>query len=64
MRGVTIGKGARVRRAIIDENVYVPAGTEIGYDRDADRRKYYVTDTGITVVKKADDAVFAFASMA
>ena len=52
MRGVRIGKGARVRKAIIEENVYVPAGTEIGYDQYKDRRNYFVTNTGITVVKE------------
>jgi glucose-1-phosphate adenylyltransferase len=53
-----------VRRAIIDENVYIPAGAEIGYDREADREKYFVTDSGITVVKESNDANFAFASLA
>ena len=64
MRGVKIGKGARIRRAIIDEGVHVACGTEIGYDREADRRKYFVTDSGITVVTNTNDANVAFASLA
>jgi glucose-1-phosphate adenylyltransferase len=46
-----IGRRARVRRAILDKNVKVPEGTEIGYNLEADRKKYYVTDTGIVVVE-------------
>ena len=64
MPGVRIGKGARVRKAIIDENVCIPAGSEIGYNEKADRQKYFVTDNGITVVNATNDAEFAFASLA
>jgi glucose-1-phosphate adenylyltransferase len=64
MRGVRVGRGARIRKAIIEENVYIPGGTEIGYDAEKDRKKYFVTETGITVVKAANDAKLAFASLA
>jgi len=30
----------------------VPEGTVIGYDTEADRQKYHVTDSGITVVTR------------
>jgi glucose-1-phosphate adenylyltransferase len=46
-----IGRRARVRRAILDKNVKVPEGTEIGYNLEEDRKKYYVTETGIVVVE-------------
>ena len=46
-----IGRRARVRRAILDKNVKVPEGAEIGYDLEADRKKYYVTESGIVVVE-------------
>jgi len=45
-----IGRRARIRRAILDKNVHVPAGTEIGYDLERDRQRYHVTDSGIVVV--------------
>ena len=49
---VNIGRHCRIRKAIIDRDVHLPEGTVIGYDTDADRKKYHVTDTGITVVTR------------
>jgi len=46
-----IGRRAKVKRAILDKNVKVPAGAEIGYNLDEDRKKYHVTDSGIVVVE-------------
>jgi glucose-1-phosphate adenylyltransferase len=47
-----IGRHARVRRAIIDKNVYIPEGEEIGYDVVRDRQRYFVTDSGLVVIPK------------
>lgn len=49
---VEIGRGARVRRAIIDKRVVVPDGMQIGFDQEADRSTYLVTESGITVLPK------------
>jgi glucose-1-phosphate adenylyltransferase len=49
---VNIGRHCRVRKAIIDRDVHIPEGTVIGYDHEADRQRYFVTDTGITVVTR------------
>jgi glucose-1-phosphate adenylyltransferase len=49
---VNIGRHCRIRRAIIDRDVHIPEGTVIGYDHEADRQRYFVTDTGITVVTR------------
>jgi glucose-1-phosphate adenylyltransferase len=46
-----IGRHAKVRRAILDKNVKIPEGAKIGYDLDADRRKYHVTESGIVVIE-------------
>ncbi len=46
-----IGRRARVRRAILDKNVRIPEGADIGYDLDRDREKYFVTDSGIVVIE-------------
>ena len=47
---VNVGRYSRIRRAIIDRAVHVPERTEIGYDLEADRKKYYVSEGGIVVV--------------
>jgi glucose-1-phosphate adenylyltransferase len=49
---VNVGRHCRIRRAIIDRDVHIPEGTVIGYDAEADRQRYFVTDTGITVVTR------------
>ena len=53
MDGVTVGEGARVRRAILDKNVVVVPGAVIGVDHEHDRaRGFTVTAGGVTVVGK------------
>ena len=47
-----VGRHARVRRAIVDKNVYVPEGEEIGYDLERDRERFFVTDSGLVVIPK------------
>ena len=49
---VNVGRHCRIRRAILDRDVHVPEGTTIGYDTEADRQRYFVTETGITVVTR------------
>ncbi len=49
---VNIGRHCKIRRAIIDRDVHIPEGTTIGYDAGADRQRYFVTETGITVVTR------------
>jgi glucose-1-phosphate adenylyltransferase len=45
-----VGRRAKVRRAILDKNVRIPADAEIGYNLDHDRRYHHVTESGIVVV--------------
>ncbi len=49
---VNIGRHCRIRRAIIDRDVHIPEGTVIGYDANEDRKNYFVTPSGITVVTR------------
>jgi len=49
---VNIGRHCKIRKAIIDRDVHIPEGTTIGYDAGADRQRYFVTETGITVVTR------------
>jgi glucose-1-phosphate adenylyltransferase len=48
-----IGRSARVRRAILDKNVQIADGDEIGYNLARDRERFHVTDSGIVVIPKA-----------
>ena len=45
-----IRRGARLRRAIVDRYNIVEAGARIGYDLEADRLRYTVTESGIVVL--------------
>ena len=47
-----IGRHSRIRRAIIDKNVKVPEGTEIGFDVESDKKRFKVTESGIVVIPK------------
>jgi glucose-1-phosphate adenylyltransferase len=49
---VNVGRHCRIRRAILDRDVHVPEGTTIGFDAEADRQRYFVTESGITVVTR------------
>jgi glucose-1-phosphate adenylyltransferase len=54
-RGVHVGPGAEVRRAIIDKNVQLPAGTQVGVDHALDRRRgFTITEGGVVVVPAMD----------
>jgi glucose-1-phosphate adenylyltransferase len=48
---VEVGRYCRIRKAIIDKGVHVPPHTEIGYDPEADARRFTISD-GIVVVPK------------
>ncbi len=61
-RGVCVGKGAIVRRAIIDKYVHIPDGAEVGVDLDLDRRRgFTVTEGGIVVVPVMEGSEELFA---
>jgi glucose-1-phosphate adenylyltransferase len=49
---VNIGRHSKIRRAIIDRDVNLPEGTVIGYDPAEDRKNYFVTESGLTVVTR------------
>jgi glucose-1-phosphate adenylyltransferase len=49
---VQIGRHCRIRRAIIDRDVHIPEGTVIGYDPVEDKRRYFVTPSGLTIVTR------------
>ncbi|MGH7435398.1 MAG: glucose-1-phosphate adenylyltransferase [Polyangiaceae bacterium] len=49
---VRVGRHAKIKRAIIDKDVEIPAGMVIGYDREADRQRFAVTEQGTVVIPK------------
>jgi glucose-1-phosphate adenylyltransferase len=52
MDHTTVGKGAHLRRAIVDRFNIVPADCAIGVNLDDDRRRYHVDPAGIVVVPR------------
>ncbi|MFC5600418.1 glucose-1-phosphate adenylyltransferase [Deinococcus cellulosilyticus] len=51
---VEIGRHCRIQNAIIDKNVHIPPGTQIGYDLELDRsRGFVITESGVVVVPKS-----------
>jgi glucose-1-phosphate adenylyltransferase len=55
MPGVRVGRHARIRRAIIDRDVFVPRGALIGYNAEEDRQRHTVSESGIVVVTTDDE---------
>lgn len=49
---VVIGRHVKIRRAIIDKDVEIPSGTEIGYNLEEDRKRWFVSEGGIVVIPK------------
>ena len=48
-----MGQDAVLRRCVVDKNVVIPPGTQIGVDREADiARGLVVSAGGVTVVEK------------
>jgi glucose-1-phosphate adenylyltransferase len=52
MEGVDVGRYSKIKRTIVDKDVTIPGGTVIGYDPDEDRKRFYVSESGIVVVAK------------
>jgi glucose-1-phosphate adenylyltransferase len=52
MDHTTVGKGAHLRRAVVDRFNIIPADTEIGLDPAADRRRHHVDSSGLVVVPR------------
>jgi glucose-1-phosphate adenylyltransferase len=52
MDRVEIGRGCRIRRAIIDKHNVIPANTEIGANIAQDRARYFVSEDDIVVIQR------------
>ncbi len=50
--GVTVGRGARLNRVVVDRGCQIPDGMVIGEDAAEDARRFFRTDSGITLVTR------------
>lgn len=50
LSNVEIGRNSVLRRVIADKRCYFPEGTVIGVDPEADRKRFHVTEGGVTLV--------------
>ncbi|MBI4083080.1 MAG: glucose-1-phosphate adenylyltransferase [Candidatus Lambdaproteobacteria bacterium] len=51
--GTHIGRHARLRRAVVDQDCRVPEGLVVGEDPAADAARFYRTDKGVTLITAA-----------
>ncbi|MGA2009824.1 MAG: glucose-1-phosphate adenylyltransferase [Solirubrobacteraceae bacterium] len=54
MHGVDVGRGAVVRRAIVDKDARIAPGVQIGVDADADRKRFATSAGGVVVIRKGE----------
>ena len=47
---VDIGRGAQLRKVILDKHCRVPPGMKIGFDLEADRKRFHVSEGGVVLV--------------
>jgi glucose-1-phosphate adenylyltransferase len=53
--GVDVGRHCRIRKAIVDKDVKIPAHSTIGFDIEEDRRRgFQLTEQGVVVIAKAE----------
>lgn len=55
---VEVSEKAQVRRAIIDRGIRVGPGERIGYDLEEDRKRFFVSESGIVVLGQASRNLF------
>ncbi len=55
MEGVNVGRHAKIKHAIIDKDVVIPQGMVIGYDPAEDRKRFFVSESGVVVVAKGTE---------
>ena len=47
---VVVNSHCEIRNAVLDKGCVIPAGTKIGFDKDADKLIYHVSPNGVTLV--------------
>ena len=51
--GADVGRHCRLRKVVIDEGCRIPAGMTIGYDMEADVRRFHRSPDGVVLVTSA-----------
>jgi glucose-1-phosphate adenylyltransferase len=49
---VDVGRGAHLRRVVVDKHCRIPAGMHIGFDRAEDEKRFHVSEGGVTLVTR------------
>ncbi|MBI2059505.1 MAG: glucose-1-phosphate adenylyltransferase [Nitrospirae bacterium] len=52
MPGVNVGSYVRMKRVIADVGVKIPDNMQIGFNHAEDRKRFFVTESGLTVIPK------------
>ena len=47
---VELNRNVRLRKCVIDRSCRLPPGLEVGFDAEQDRRRFFVTERGVTLV--------------
>jgi glucose-1-phosphate adenylyltransferase len=50
---VDIGRHCILKKCILDKNCVIPEGTQIGVHHEEDKKRFHVTESGITLVTEA-----------
>ena len=50
MPNVEIARHVKLNRVVVDSDARIPEGVEIGFDVELDRKRFYVSEKGITLV--------------
>ncbi|QIK38260.1 glucose-1-phosphate adenylyltransferase [Caldichromatium japonicum] len=56
---VRIGRGARLRRVIVDRHNHIDAGDAIGFDCGRDAERFHISPGGLTVIPQGQVSYFA-----
>ncbi|MBU1625919.1 glucose-1-phosphate adenylyltransferase [bacterium] len=52
MENVIVGRNAKLKKVIVDKDVVIPDGEEIGYNRTTDAQRFYISKGGVVVIPK------------
>jgi glucose-1-phosphate adenylyltransferase len=47
---VEVGRGAILKRVVVDQGTHIPPGLTVGVDPEEDRKRFHVTDKGVTLI--------------
>lgn len=50
--GVTVGRGAKLTKVVVDRGCSIPEGLVVGDDPEADAKRFYRSPNGVTLVTR------------